>query len=166
MHKKLFFVTFILLLSLSMLGGALAQDDAIKVGAIFDLTGATSDVGTSYADGIRAYVDWVNGNGGIDGQMIDLLWEDYSYQVPNAEDLYTQFVDQGVVAFMGWGTGDTEALRGRVAEDQIPFMSASYAASLNDPGGEAPFQLPRRHDLLRPNGHLDAIHVGRVGGGR
>jgi branched-chain amino acid transport system substrate-binding protein len=37
-----------------------------------------------------------------------------------------------VVAFQGWGTGDTEALRPKVAADKIPFMSASYSAALID----------------------------------
>src|SRR2546425_654293 len=34
---------------------------------------------------------------------------------------------------MGWGTGDTEALRPKVNADMIPFMSASYAETLADP---------------------------------
>jgi branched-chain amino acid transport system substrate-binding protein len=33
---------------------------------------------------------------------------------------------------MGWGTGDTEAMRTKIAEDKIPFMSASYSAALLD----------------------------------
>ena len=49
-----------------------------------------------------------------------------------AEQLYTQYVSEGVVSFMGWGTGDTEAMRTRIAEDKIPFMSASYSAALLD----------------------------------
>ena len=94
-------------------------------GAIFDLTGPTSDVGTTYTEGIRYYDDWLNENGGVDGQPVELLFQDYGYRVDQAEQLYSQFVQEGAVAFMGWGTGDTEALRGRVAQDQVPFMSAS-----------------------------------------
>src|SRR5690606_6075367 len=58
--------------------------------------------------------------------------EDYSYQVDTAENLYSQYVGNGVVVFQGWGTGDSEALRPRVTEDEIPFMSASYSAGLGD----------------------------------
>ncbi|REK11018.1 MAG: branched-chain amino acid ABC transporter substrate-binding protein [Acidobacteria bacterium] len=127
-------------------GGGDAEDEsgsgAIKVGAIFDLTGPTSDVGTFYADGIRGYVEWLNQNGGLDGQgrQIELLAQDYGYKVDQAEQLYSQFVGEGAVAFMGWGTGDTEALRGRIAEDEIPFMSASYSHVLGNPE-EAPFNF-------------------------
>src|SRR5690606_33388609 len=92
-------------------------------------------------DGVIAYVDWLNSSGGINGRPIELLSADYAYQVPNAESLYAQFVEEGVVAFIGWGTGDTEALRGRIAEDEIPFMSASYSDALNDPNGEAPYNF-------------------------
>jgi branched-chain amino acid transport system substrate-binding protein len=47
---------------------------------------------------------------------------------------------EGVVAVQGWGTGDTEALRGRITADRLPFMSASYADTLTDPS-ETPFNF-------------------------
>jgi branched-chain amino acid transport system substrate-binding protein len=118
-----------------------ASEEPIKVGAIFDLTGATADVGTPYADGIRDYVKWLNEQGGIDGRQIDLVSADYAYAVDQAEQLYSQYVNQdNVIVFQGWGTGDTEALRPRIADDEIPFMSASYSAALKDPA-EAPYNF-------------------------
>ncbi len=121
-------------------GGDGAADNAIKVGAIFDLTGPTADVGTDYADGMRGYADWVNMQGGIEGRPIDLIYQDYAYQIDRAEQLYSQFVAEGAVVFMGWGTGDTEALRLRVTEDQIPFSSASLSHVLGDPA-DAPYNF-------------------------
>ncbi len=113
----------------------------IKVGAIFDLTGPTSDVGTFYAAGIRGYIDFLNNSGGIDGRPVELISADYAYAVDQAEQLYSQYVNQEqVVVFSGWGTGDTEALRGRIGDDQIPFVSASYSAALQDPA-EAPYNF-------------------------
>ena len=89
-------------------GGGEANTDPIKVGAIFDLTGATSDVGALYAEGIKGYVDFVNQNGGIGGRQVDLVSADYAYAVDQAEQLYSQYVNQDeVVIFSGWGTGDT-----------------------------------------------------------
>ncbi|NOY99338.1 MAG: ABC transporter substrate-binding protein [Chloroflexi bacterium] len=113
-------------------GGGGGEKAPIKVGAIFDLTGPTSDVGTPYGEGVKGFVEWKNANGGIDGHPIELISADYAYKVDQAEQLYTQYVQEGVVAFMGWGTGDTEALRGKIAADKIPFMSASYSANLLD----------------------------------
>ena len=95
------------------------------------MSGPTAGPGLPYSEGIKAYVDWKNQNGGVEGRQLDLISQDYAYQVPNAEQLYSQFVaEDGVVVFQGWGTGDTEALRGRIAEDKIPFMSASYSINL------------------------------------
>lgn len=120
-------------------GGSTGGD--IKVGAIFDLTGATSDVGVPYANGVKAYVDWFNGKGGINGRKINLISQDYAYKVENAERLYSQYVSQDkVVAIIGWGTGDTEALRPKIATDKLPFMSASLSEKLTDVK-EAPYNF-------------------------
>ncbi len=112
----------------------------IKVGAIFDLTGATADVGTPYSEGLKGYVEWKNAAGGINGRKIDLLSADYAYKVDQSEALYSQYVGEKVVVFMGWGTGDTEALRPKIANDKVPFMSASYAAGLLDMS-QAPYNF-------------------------
>ena len=117
-----------------------ADPEVVKFGAIFDLTGPTADVGTDYADGIRGYVEWVNAQGGIEGLPIELSYQDYGYQVDRAEQLYSQYVSDGAVVFMGWGTGDTEALRLRIADDEVPFSSASLSHQLGDPE-EAPYNF-------------------------
>jgi branched-chain amino acid transport system substrate-binding protein len=107
------------------------QAGPIKVGGIFDLTGATSDVGAAYADGVKAYVEFLNESGGVNGRQVQLISDDYAYQIPKAEELYNRLVTQeNVIAIMGWGTGDTTALTPKVTRDKKPFMSASYAEDL------------------------------------
>lgn len=105
----------------------------IKVGAIFDLSGATADIGTPYSEGERDYVEFKNSQGGVDGHKINLSWQDYKYDPTLAGQLYGQYVSEGAKVFMGWGTADTEALRPRVTSDKVPFMSASNAETLTDP---------------------------------
>ena len=105
----------------------------IKVGIIADLTGATGDVGKPYNEGMLGYIDWINAKGGIKGRKIQAMSNDYAYQVPKAEELYKKYVADGAVVIQGWGTGDSEALRTKVAADKLPFMSASYAEVLTDP---------------------------------
>lgn len=133
-------------------GGGGGDDAApIKIGVIADLTGATGDVGTPYNQGMLAYIDHLNAEGGIDGRQIEADSNDYAYEVPQAEDLYRQYVNDGVVAIQGWGTGDTEALSSRVASDELPFMSGSFAESLTDPA-EAPYNFvvaPTYSDQMR-----------------
>jgi branched-chain amino acid transport system substrate-binding protein len=119
-------------------GGA---SEPIKIGAIFDLTGPTSDVGKFYSKGITAYVDWKNVQGGVQGRKLELISADYAYQPPKAEELYSKYVTQDkVVVFSGWGTADTEALKGKITQDKIPFVSASYAATLGNPA-ETPYNF-------------------------
>jgi branched-chain amino acid transport system substrate-binding protein len=105
----------------------------IKIGAIFDLSGATADIGTPYSEGIRDYIDYRNSQGGVEGHKISMPWQDYKYDPTLAGQLYGQYISEGAKAFLGWGTADTEALRPRVTSDKVPFMSASNAETLTDP---------------------------------
>ena len=118
---------------------------AYKVGLLSDLTGPTSSVGAPYADGIKAYVGWLNENGGIDGEPVELIQVDYAYNVQQALAAYKRFTSSGIVAMQGWGTGDTEALVKFVAKDKIPVFSASYSAHLMDPT-KAPYNFTAAPD--------------------
>lgn len=131
----------------------------ITIGIIADLTGATADVGRPYNEGMLGYVDNLNAAGGIRTRKVVALSEDYAYKVPNAEEKYKKYVQAGVVAIQGWGTGDSEALRGKVKGDELPFMSASYAEVLTDPK-QSPYNFvvaPTYSDQMRVA--LDKIAV-------
>ncbi len=150
-------------LALSACGGAATDDGGgagagasgdttpIKIGIIADRTGATGDVGTPYNDGMMGYIEWLNAKGGIKGRKIEAQNNDYAYKVPAAEELYKKYVNDEAVAIQGWGTGDSEALRSKVAADKLPFMSASYAEPLTDPK-ESPYNFvvaPTYSDQMR-----------------
>jgi branched-chain amino acid transport system substrate-binding protein len=127
------------------------NDKNISIGIIADLTGATGDVGTPYNEGMLAYIDHLNSKGGIKGRTIKAMSEDYAYKVPTAEEKYKKYVSEGVTAIQGWGTGDSEALRSKVKDDQLPFMSASYAEVLTDPK-QSPYNFviaPTYSDQMR-----------------
>ncbi|MGH3645940.1 MAG: ABC transporter substrate-binding protein [Micromonosporaceae bacterium] len=132
-------------------GGGGGADEEISIGIIADLTGATADVGKPYNEGMLAYIDNLNAKDGIEGRKIKALSEDYAYEVPAAEEKYKKYVSENVVAIQGWGTGDSEALRKKVADDELPFMSASYAEPLTDPK-ESPYNFvvaPTYSDQMR-----------------
>jgi len=113
-------------------GGAPAQEQkVIKIGALCDLTGPTSDVGKPYCLGVLDAVEWFEKNNPLPkGYKVDLAWVDYSYKIPEAQAAYSRFKALGVVAIIGWGTGDTIALAPTVAQDRIPYISASYSGEL------------------------------------
>src|SRR5699024_6142695 len=73
-------------------------------------------------------------NGGIEGVHIDHSGEDYGYEISDAQRTYQSFRDRdNAVGILGWGTGDTEAMREQVTADEIPYISASYSEALNNP---------------------------------
>lgn len=119
---------------------AAAAGEPITIGGIFDLTGPTGDVGTPYAEGVRDFIEQLNAGGGIDGREVNLMSQDYQYDVAIAEQLYSQYTGEGAVAILGWGTADTEALRGRVTADELPFFSGSLSEELADPE-ETPYNF-------------------------
>jgi branched-chain amino acid transport system substrate-binding protein len=141
-------------------GAATAAQAQIAIGHLEDLSGGTSDVGTPYGQGVVDAFAWVNKSGGIGGKQLNVENNDYGYQVPRAVALYKKWsaADSKVSAIMGWGTADTEALTGFLAQDKIPDMSGSYAAALSDPAGTsgkakaAPYNFfygPTYSDALR-----------------
>ncbi len=142
MRKKTFFWVTALLISFLGASGLLwAAPAEIKVGSINDMTGATSDVGKDYALGIAEAIAYVNDTGGINGKKLKLFQYDYGYRIPEAVTTYKRFRDfDKVVAVLGWGTGDTEALSPTVTKDKMPYVSASYSAHLTDPK-KTPYNL-------------------------
>ena len=114
--------------------------ETIKIGALNDMTGATSDVGKDYALGIAEAIHYVNDTGGINGKKIKLYQFDYGYRIPEALTKYNLFKRLKCVAILGWGTGDTEALAPTVAKDKIPYVSASYSGHLCKPE-KTPYNL-------------------------
>ena len=142
-------------------GPALAQAP-IPVGHLMDNSGATSDVGVPYGQGVADALAWVNQTrNGVAGRRLAVSGFDYGYQAPRAVSQYQSWAQrERVVAIQGWGTADTEALVRFVTRDRIPYISGSYSAALTDAGGRsgrqgveaAPFNFffgPSYSDALR-----------------
>lgn len=137
-RSKLVALFAVLILTIGFSTGAGAA--TIKVGALNDVTGATSDVGKDYALGISDAIHYVNDNGGVNGKKIKLYQFDYGYRIPEALTKYKLFKRLKTVAVLGWGTGDTEALSPTVTKDKMPYVSASYSAHLTNPS-KTPYNL-------------------------
>ncbi len=132
MRKKFMAVALTLALCLVLAPAVMAKD--IKIGGIFDITGPTSAVGKDYAAGAMAGAKYLNQKGGINGDMLKLISNDYAYKIPEAVQLYKKYksVDK-VFVIQGWGTGDTNALRPLITRDKIVYFSASYDGNLTNP---------------------------------
>lgn len=109
------------------------SERTVVIGGLYDITGGTGDVGTPYAEGEQAYFKYLASKGGVEGISLELTGKDYAYEIPEAQKIYQELRDkEKVSAVLGWGTGDTEALRQQVANDKLPFFSASYSESLKN----------------------------------
>ena len=128
---------FLMILSAFLVMGmsfSAAIGQEIKLGALQDTTGATSDVGKDEALGVREAVQYYNDAGGINGKRIRLFQYDYGYRVPEAVTTYKRFRDYDkVLMVLGWGTGDTEALSPTINADKMPYLSSSFSGHLCDP---------------------------------
>ena len=117
---------------------AMAGAQPIPVGHLMDLSGATSDVGTPFAQGVNDAYAWLNqARKGVNGRPVNVLAYDYGYQAPRAVSQFQAWNRDRVVAINGWGTADTEALVRFVTRDRIPYISGSYSAALTDAGGKS-----------------------------
>lgn len=111
-------------------GGGSGDGDSITVPGIYDESGGTSDVGRPSAVGSRDAIAYFNEENVLDRE-INHPNSDYAYQVQQAQQLYDDYTSGSEPpAIIGWGTADTEALSGAVAEDEIVYISASYSANL------------------------------------
>jgi branched-chain amino acid transport system substrate-binding protein len=141
MNAKRVWTKLTIMVAIMVLGVApLAGAADIKIGALNDMTGATSDVGKDYALGIAEAIHYINDTGGINGKKIKLYQFDYGYRIPEALTKYNLFKRLKCAAILGWGTGDTEALAPTVAKDKIPYVSASYSGHLCKPE-KTPYNL-------------------------
>ena len=64
-----------------------------------------------------------------------------------------------VAAIMGWGTADTEALTGFLAQDKIPDISGSYAAALTDPEGVSGKAKPAPYNFFYGPSYSDSLRA-------
>ena len=111
-------------------GGSGGMPDSVTVPGIYDESGATSDVGRPTAIGSRDTIAYINENDLFD-VSIDHPNNDYAYEVPQAQQYYQQYTSESSPPLIiGWGTADTEALAGTVADDEVVYVSASYSANL------------------------------------
>jgi branched-chain amino acid transport system substrate-binding protein len=147
-------------LALLLGGAATAAQAQIAIGHLADYSGGTSDVGTPYGQAVADTFAWVNKNGGVAGKQLKVDTNDYGYQVPRAIALYKKWSGSDkVAAIMGWGTADTEALTGFLAQDKIPDISGSYAAALTDPEGTSGKTKPAPYNFFYGPSYSDAMRA-------
>jgi len=117
-----------LLLTLAFLSvSAFAFADTIKIGGLAPLTGEVAQYGIAVQEGVDLYIAQLNEDGGINGQLVEMIWYDEKGDVTEAINAYNRLVESDkVVAIIGDVTSKPSLAVGDLAvEIGIPIITAS-----------------------------------------
>lgn len=139
------------ILTLSACGsgnGAAGTSGAIKIGVIVPLSGPVSSLGP-IADGIRAYYDAVNADGGIHGIHVKVLVKDDAYDPAKTPGQARALVEQDQVDMLcaPTGTGPTSAIYQYVTQQKVPTLALSGSPEFAGPNTTVFEQLPNYNNL-------------------
>lgn len=129
-------------------GPAANEVDAVKLGAILPLTGATAQNGNNSLRGIELAVEQINSAGGIKsmgGAKIELSTADATSDPAKAASAATQFLSKGEapLAIVGaYASGLTVTVARVTERAKVPLLSTSFSDELTQQGYKYFFQLP------------------------
>jgi branched-chain amino acid transport system substrate-binding protein len=125
-------LTLVVILLLSGFTMVYAQDEPIKIGLGFDLTGAESSLDLPAANGAQLAIDEINANGGILGRQIEGVLHDTRYEMDLTAQVAHQFVEEdGVSAVVGFTDSDSVLAAGPILQEAgIPFITAGATSPL------------------------------------
>jgi branched-chain amino acid transport system substrate-binding protein len=108
-----------------------AHSKTIKVGAAINLTGPASSWGQFHEKGQRDYFRYVNDQGGVFGNKIEMTTVDTAYKVPEAQAAVRKFILQDKVDMIAtWGAGEGLAAKPIIQEHKVPTINYSTSWEL------------------------------------
>lgn len=149
--KWLRLITFLTIIGLmSLMGVSCAASKTIKVGAIFAVTGAASNLGAPEEKTAKMVVDDINKNGGINGQKVELIIKDSAGKSENALSFAKQLIEEEkVVAIIGPTTsGESMAIKDLCEKSKVPLISCAAAETIVDPQAHYVFKTPQKDSYV------------------
>ena len=131
-RKVLSLLAALLVLSV-LLSGCSPQEttQTIKIGSVHPLTGSMAYEGQALVNAQQIAIDKINAEGGINGQMLELLTRDSMGTSSGAANAALKLANSGVIALTGTYNSSAAQVVSRTAEKtQIPFV-VTVAASDN-----------------------------------
>lgn len=104
--------------------------DTIKIGMSVPLSGSVAVAFGPVADGAQAYVNYLNANGGINGQQVELVVKDDQYDPTITATNTDELIDSDGIHLMSGtiGTANNLAIQETMNEECIPQLFASTGA--------------------------------------
>jgi branched-chain amino acid transport system substrate-binding protein len=117
-------------------------DDEILVGSFQALSGPVAAIGVPVKNGMEAYFNFVNAQGGVNGRQINLLVADDAFDPSRTTVEVKRLVESDNVFALvgGLGTPGNLAIMDYVVEQQVPYVyQASGSGLLTNPPKEYVF---------------------------
>jgi len=130
--KKFLVFFVVLLMGLSIFAEVGVTDTEIKLGSFQALSGPVAGIGVPMTQGMNAYFDWVNKNGGVHGRQIKLLVADDQFQPSRTNVEVRRLVENDRVFAIvgGLGTPGTLAVMDYLNNNKVPFVYQGSGASV------------------------------------
>jgi branched-chain amino acid transport system substrate-binding protein len=143
---KILCVVILGLFMASSVYSAAPDAKAIKVGALFAVTGKASNLGAPEAKTAEMFVAKINEAGGINGQKIQLIVKDTGGKPENAVSLAKQLIEEEqVLAIIGPSTsGETMGIKNICQEAKMILLSCAAAEIIVDPVASYVFKTPQK----------------------
>lgn len=123
---------------------ATPADAEIKIGSVLAVTGPASFLGDPEKKTLEMYVERINANGGVNGEMLELVVYDSGGDPAKAATFAQRLVEEdGIVAMVGGSTtGSTMAMVPIFKDAEIPFISLGGAVVIIEPVKPWVFKTP------------------------
>ncbi|MGL4982700.1 MAG: ABC transporter substrate-binding protein [Treponemataceae bacterium] len=137
MKKSAFILSVLFVVALLTVGCAKNNDDVIKIGGIFPLSGSVAVYGNEARNGVELAISEINAAGGIDGKQILLIAEDDEGNPEKTVNAYKKLTSRdGVKVIIGSLTSGATASIASIAQAQkiILLAPAATMESITDAG--------------------------------
>ncbi len=134
------------LLLFSDAGLAASSSKAVKIGALFSVTGPASFLGAPEAKTARMLIDKLNASGGVNGARLVLVLKDTGSSPEKAVSFARQLIEEDqVLAIIGPSTsGETMAIKALCEENRVILVSCAAAEVIVNPVAKYVFKVPQK----------------------
>jgi branched-chain amino acid transport system substrate-binding protein len=125
---------------------AAQPNKAVKIGAIFSVTGPAAFLGAPEAKTARMLVEKINAAGGINGRPLQLVIKDSGGSPEKAVSFAKQLIEEEkVLAIIGPSTsGETIQIKNLCEENKMLLISCAAAEVIVNPLGRYVFKTPQK----------------------
>ena len=145
MRGRTIFLTGLVFAVLGAAAGWAADTDAVRIGAIFAVTGPAANLGLPESRTLQMLVDDANSAGGIGGRKVELIIKDSQGSAEKAISFAKQLVEENqVLAIIGPSTsGESMKLKGYCEENETILISCAAAETIVNPVAKWVFKVPQ-----------------------